>query len=78
MTIAALLHVPLFRPVGEGLQRGDTAEGKATQSGIILKLAARPAPIAPAIIAPEMPTSPSKALPAAQVEKLLADAAKKS
>ena len=42
--IAVLLHVPLFWQVSEGLQRGQATEGNATQSGITLKLAARPAP----------------------------------
>ena len=57
--IAVLLHVPLFWQVSEGLQRGQAAEGNATQSGITLKLAARPAP------APAAPTSPAKVLPVA-------------
>lgn len=60
MVIAVLLHVPLFWQVSEGLQRGQAAEGNATQSGITLKLAARPAP------APAAPSNPPKALPVAQ------------
>lgn len=59
MAIAVLLHVPLFWQVSEGLQRGQAMEGSATQSGITLKLAARPAP------APAAPVSPPKALPVA-------------
>ena len=57
--IAVLLHVPLFWQVSEGLQRGQATEGNATQSGITLKLAARPAP------APAAPISPAKVLPVA-------------
>lgn len=59
MVIAVLLHAPLFWQVSEGLQRGQATEGKATQSGITLKLAARPAP------APAAPVSPPKVLPVA-------------
>lgn len=59
MVIAVLLHAPLFWQVSEGLQRGQTTEGNATQSGITLKLAARPAP------APAAPANPPKALPVA-------------
>ena len=59
IVIAVLLHVPLFWQVSEGLQRGQATEGNATQSGITLKLAARPAP------APAAPISPAKVLPVA-------------
>lgn len=68
--IAVLLHVPLFWHVSEGLQRGQAANGNATQSGITLKLAARPAP-APAAPAPPrktLPVAPSKPKPVAEVK----------
>ena len=59
MAIAVLLHAPLFWQVSEGLQHGQASEGNATQSGVTLKLAARPAP------APAAPTGPPKSLPVA-------------
>lgn len=68
--IAVLLHVPLFFHVSEGLQRGQATEGKATQSGITLKLAARPAPppAAPATPSKALPVAPSKPKPAAEIK----------
>lgn len=70
LTIAVLLHVPLFLHVSEGLQRGQAAEGKATQSGITLKLAARPAPppAAPASPSKVLPVAPSKPKPPAEIK----------
>lgn len=70
MIIAVLLHVPLFWHVSESMQRGQASEGNATQSGITLKLAARPAPVpaAPASPAKVLPAAPSKPKPVAEVK----------
>ncbi len=70
LIIAVLLHVPLFWQVSEGLQRGQANEGNATQSGISLKLAARPAPapVAPVSPASTLPVPPSKPKPLAKVK----------
>jgi periplasmic protein TonB len=52
--LAVLLHLPLFWQAGSGLQHGEQRDANAVQSGITLKLAARPAP-AP-IATPSQPT----------------------
>lgn len=68
MVIAVLLHAPLFWQVSEGLQRGQATEGKATQSGITLKLAARPAPAAPVSPPKVLPVAPDRPKPAAKAK----------
>lgn len=61
--LALLLHLPLFWHLQEGLQRGDSKVGNASQSGVTLKLAARPAAKKPATPAPvPAPVSKPKAV----------------
>jgi protein TonB len=76
MVIAVLLHVPLFWQVSEGLQRGQAVEGNATQSGITLKLASRPAPTPAAPVSPPkaLPLAPARPKPVAEVKPSLAPA----
>ena len=44
VALAALLHLPLFWLQEEGLRQGERNAASASQSGVTLKLAARPAP----------------------------------
>lgn len=63
--VAVLLHLPLFWHFQEGLQRGDSSISTASQSGVTLKLAARPAakPAAPAPVPPRQPKAPTPPTP---------------
>lgn len=66
--LAMLLHVPLFWQLREGLQHGERNADTASQSGVTLKLAARPAPapptsaVPPAVV-PAKPASKPKPQP---------------
>jgi len=65
-TLAVLLHLPLFWHLQEkGLQRGDSNLSTASQSGVTLKLAARPAakPTAPVPVPPSVPKAPPAPTP---------------
>lgn len=59
--LAMLLHVPLFWQLREGLQHGERDADTASQSGVTLKLAARPAPAPPTSAAPPavVPATPA-------------------
>lgn len=66
--LAMLLHVPLFWQLREGLQHGERNADTASQSGVTLKLAARPAPApptsaAPPAVVPAKPASKPKPQP---------------
>jgi periplasmic protein TonB len=58
LLLALALHVPLFLHQPAGLQQGDSAEGRATQTGITLKLAGKPQPASNPAVAPPTPTPP--------------------
>lgn len=76
--LAMLLHVPLFWQLREGLQHGERDADTASQSGVTLKLAARPAPAPPtsAIQPAVMPAKPaSKPKPKPQPKSAIAPSA---
>jgi periplasmic protein TonB len=64
LMLAAALHLPLFWHEPAGLQQGEAPEGRATQTGVTLKLAGKPPAPAPAVEAPTPPPVPRPAPPA--------------
>ncbi|MFN3714837.1 MAG: TonB family protein [Alcanivoracaceae bacterium] len=64
LVLAVALHLPLFLHEPAGLQQGEAPEGRATQTGVTLKLAGKPpaparaagAPAPPPVARPVAPT----------------------
>lgn len=63
LLLAVALHLPLFWQWQTGLRRGELVAAPASQSGVSLKLAARPTPAPAPVAATPRPITPVEARP---------------